>query len=203
MMGEVPARRVGAVTWDVETTKKQLQDACGVQIGILTGGPVSSVIIPDLDYATALCRAFNEWSRVLAGVRRTISPRRAGQCFRSGSGGEGDRQARRRLQSQCNTAWDGQLKPYGHRFYKPIHEACVRNNLPIAMHLGGMTRGRRRPASQLLHWSRFRRPMNYAKSTSPASSLSVFEDTQGSSCVRLSQESAGAGISLADGLRLE
>src|SRR5439155_11761695 len=128
MMGGVPARRVGAVTWDSATTRKQLLDACGVEIAILTGGPVSSVVIPDLDYATALCRAFNEWSRDtwLADDKRYRLALQVCASDPVAAAEEIDRLAAdpRVCAILVGT---GSEKPYGHRFYRPIHEACVRN----------------------------------------------------------------------------
>src|SRR3979409_818661 len=60
MLSGVPASSVGAVTWDEGTTRAQLLDGCGIDVAILTGGFVTAVSgIPDVDYGSALCRAFN------------------------------------------------------------------------------------------------------------------------------------------------
>ena len=41
----------GAVAWDIQATTKQLLDECGIEVGILTGGPMyGAQSMPDFDY---------------------------------------------------------------------------------------------------------------------------------------------------------
>ncbi len=53
----------GAVAWDIEATRRRLFEDRGVDLAILTGGPVyGAAAMPDLDYASSICRAFNQWT---------------------------------------------------------------------------------------------------------------------------------------------
>ena len=56
----VPAQQPpgGAVAWDIETTSRRLLQQRRLEFAILTGGPVyGAAAMPDLDYASAICRA--------------------------------------------------------------------------------------------------------------------------------------------------
>ncbi|HEV7213572.1 MAG TPA: amidohydrolase, partial [Chloroflexota bacterium] len=56
-----PGGGVNAV--DPEQVRHQLLDGCGITIGLLTGGSMYGVPSgTDLDYANALCRAFNDFT---------------------------------------------------------------------------------------------------------------------------------------------
>jgi predicted TIM-barrel fold metal-dependent hydrolase len=165
MLGGVPHRGVGAVTWDEPTTRKQLLDGCGVDIAMLTGGigAVASAL-PDVVYGVALVRAFNEWTRAewLDADPRYRMVLQVCASDPVASAAEIDRFAEDPRVSGIVLGTSSSL-PYGHRFYQPIHEACARHRLPITLHLGG-TSTRPTPAGYPSYYieSRFARPANYA-----------------------------------------
>jgi predicted TIM-barrel fold metal-dependent hydrolase len=128
------------VAINVGKVREHLLDACGISTAILTGGagsyPASS--LTDIDYASAFCRAFNDYtidhwltaddrfrfalaicSQDPAGAAREIerladNPRVVGVVMPCGS-----------------------PRPYGNRFYHPIYEACARHNLTVGLHFAG------------------------------------------------------------------
>jgi uncharacterized protein len=165
LAGGIPPRSVGAVTWDVEVTRRQLLDECAIEIGILTGGPFYAVqtVLPDVDYATALCRAFNDWTvatwleadkrfRYTIAVSTQDPPAAAAEIDRLA----GERQVCAVMLPAAG------IKPFGHRSFGPIHEACARHGLPLAMHFVGQ---RYAPTSagfpSYYIESRFARPASY------------------------------------------
>ena len=109
---------------DYELLKEQHLDLWNVDIALLTGSTVyGASIIPDPDYAAALCRAFNDWSLAdLGGARRagiklaigvsTSDPAKAGRRDRAQLP-----ITRRSWQSCCRPATPG---PYGNRHYHSI-----------------------------------------------------------------------------------
>jgi predicted TIM-barrel fold metal-dependent hydrolase len=165
MMGGVPDRSVGAVTWDERTTRSQLLDGCGIEVAILTGGFITGVSgLPDSDYGTALARAFNEWSRTewldadpryrLVAQVCTSDPEAAAK--------EIDRLAAD-LRVSGIVMPTSSPRTYGQRFYRPIHEACAHHGLPITLHLGGAPRQPTASGNPTYYIeSRFARPSNYA-----------------------------------------
>jgi len=125
---------------NVEKVRAQLLDGCGIDVAILSGGatiyPAST--LTDVDYASALCAAFNDFT-----VERWMS---ADDRFRfliqictqdpEGAAKEIDRLGEHPgavgIVMPC-----GSPHPYGQRFYHPIYEACARHDLAVALHFGG------------------------------------------------------------------
>ena len=135
--GKAPAGG-GVNAVDPDRVRRQLLDACGIEFGILTGGPMYGVASgTDLDYANALCRAFNDYTlehwlpadprfRYAMAVNAQDPAEAAREIDRVG-----DHPGIVAIMLPC-----GAPKAYGHRFYQPIHQACVRHNLTIALHFG-------------------------------------------------------------------
>jgi predicted TIM-barrel fold metal-dependent hydrolase len=165
LSGGIPPRSVGAVTWDPDTTRRQLLDAYAVEVAILTGGPLYAVqtATPDVDYATALCRAFNEWTR----ATWLASDRRFRHAIAINCGDpEAAAEEIDRLGDDAGVCAvmmpTGGLRPFGHRLYKPIHEACVRHRLPIVMHfIGGRSQVTSAAYPSYYIEARFARPLSY------------------------------------------
>ena len=118
---------------------KNLLDGAGVDLGILTGSTITGAcVMTDLDYASALCRAFNDYSlnHWLAADPRFRLAMAVCSQDPEGAAAEidriGDHPGVVAIMLPC-----GAPRPYGHRFYRPIHEACARHNLTIALHFSG------------------------------------------------------------------
>jgi len=108
-----------------------------LSMAVLTGGPYAAGVHPDVDYAAAYCRAFNEYTlehwvsadpRIRASIH--IAPTDPQQAVE-----EIERLAPNRAFVQVMMP-AGSRMPFGNRFYHPIYEACERNGLPICIHFG-------------------------------------------------------------------
>lgn len=123
---------------DYELLREMHLDVWNIDYAILTGSNMYSAgVIPDPDYAAALCRAFNDWTleQWVARDRRfkvalaiaTSDPRQAVQ--------EIDR-----LGDHPDVVAimlpTGARMPYGNRYYHPIWEACERHWLVVMVHPG-------------------------------------------------------------------
>ena len=106
---------------------------------LLTGASLYRAVgLPDLDYATALCRAFNDytlehWVAKDPRFRMTIAvpvnaPREAAAEIER----VGPHPAAASVMMPA-----GARDPFGHRFYDPIHAAAAEQGLPIVTHFGG------------------------------------------------------------------
>jgi len=121
----------------VEVARKKHLDAYGVDIAVLTGGPYMTAVHPNVDYAAAYCRAFNDWtddkwlstdSRLRASIH--IAPTDPQQAV-----AEIDRLGPRKEYVQILMP-AGARDPFGNRRYHPIYAACERHQLPICVHFG-------------------------------------------------------------------
>lgn len=113
-------------------------DRYGVTAGILTGGPYPMAVHPMVDYASAYCRAFNDYSRdqwcgTDARFKASIHVAPADPW-----------QAATEIESRADDARfvqvmlpAGTRMPYGNRLYHPIYEAAERHGFPICIHFGG------------------------------------------------------------------
>jgi uncharacterized protein len=128
----------GTSALDAQRVRQQLLDDAEVDAAILTGGQMYSAgAMTDLDYASALCRAFNDYSLEhwiatddrfkLAIAICTQDPQGAVQEIER----LGDRP-----EVVAILMPGGAPRPFGHRFYHPIYEACRRHNVTVAMHFG-------------------------------------------------------------------
>lgn len=144
-----PPTDIGPAAFDVQDTRTRLLDANGISLAILTGGPgqMASAMM-DLDYGSAICRAFNDYSiehwiekdqrfRLALHINSQDPIGAAAEIDRLGS-----HPAVCSIMLGC-----GAPRPFGHRFYHPIYEACVRNKLAVAMHFGGEGAGVNPPPS--------------------------------------------------------
>ena len=131
-----PPAEIGPTASDPDDTVRRLLDGCGIDIGLLTGGPGAlASAMPDADFSNAICRAFNDFSvehwlerdsrfRLALHVNMQDPAAAAAEIDRLGG-----HPAVCAIMLGC-----GSLRPYGHRMYHPVYEACVRNNLAVAMH---------------------------------------------------------------------
>ncbi len=112
-------------------------DRYQIDIAILTGGPYAAAVHPDVDYAAAYCRAFNDWTldhwvskdpRFRASIH--IAPTDPAQAV-----AEIERLAPRPDFVQVMMPAGARL-PFGNRFYHPIYAACERHGLPLCVHFG-------------------------------------------------------------------
>jgi uncharacterized protein len=113
-------------------------DRYDVEVAILTGGPYAAAVHPDVDYAAAYCRAFNDWTleywvskdpRLRASIH--IAPTDPEQAV-----AEIERLSPRAEFVQVLMPAGARL-PFGNRFYHPIYAACERHGLPLCVHFGG------------------------------------------------------------------
>jgi predicted TIM-barrel fold metal-dependent hydrolase len=163
--GGIPPRSVGAVTWDPDTTRRQLLDAYDIDVAILTGGPLYAVQtgMPDVDFATALCRAFNQWSAAtwLESDRRFRHTIAISTQDPEAAAAEIDRLGADPRVCGVMMPTAG-VRPFGHRLFRPIHEACERHRLPIAMHfVGGRSQVTSAAYPSYYIEARFARPLSY------------------------------------------
>lgn len=180
LLGGPADRGAGAVTWDPSTTRRQLLEGYSIDIAILTGGELAYGGVPstpDLDYGSAIATAVNRWTQEhwLEYDQRFKAAANVNSSDPEAAALEIDRAAQH--PGVCAVLLGtGSEKPFGHRRYRPIHEAAARNGLPIAMHLGGM---RNRPTASgyptYYIESRFYRPQLYAIHISSFIFEGVFE----------------------------
>jgi hypothetical protein len=111
-------------------------DKYNITYGILTGHDYGPHASPDVDYVAALCSASNDY---VIDYFLSRDPRMKGsvQIPKQDplqAAKEIDRVGKHPGMVQVVVS-NGAEKPYGNRFYYPIYEACVRNNLPFAIHV--------------------------------------------------------------------
>lgn len=133
-----PPAHLGASAYDVEDTRAKLLDGSRIDVAILTGGVGQKAsAMMDLDYANAICRAFNDYSleHWVAKDSRFRYALHVNSQDPIGAAAEIDRLGSH--PAVCSIMLGcGASKPYGNRFYHPIFEACVRNNLAVSLHFG-------------------------------------------------------------------
>lgn len=121
-----------------EVLRDEHLDLWHVDYALLTGSTMyPASVLPDPDFAAALCRAFNDWTveHWLARDQRFIfalavstgDPKLAVEEIER----LGDHP-----QVKAIILPTGNRFPYGNRFYHPIWEACERHGLAIAIHPG-------------------------------------------------------------------
>jgi uncharacterized protein len=133
----------GGAVARLDRLQSQLLEACGVDVAVLTGGPVNLTSAnTDIDYASALCRAFNDYTiehwleqdlrlRLAMNICTQDPHAAAAEIDRVG-----DHAGVVAVLMPC-----GAPRPYGQRFYHPIYEACERHGLAIALHFSGEGNG--------------------------------------------------------------
>ena len=112
-------------------------DRYGIERGILTGGPYGAAVHPMVDYASAYCRAFNDWTREVwcdrdARFRASVHVAPADPWQ---AAAEIDARASDRRFVQVILP-AGTRMPYGNRLYYPIYAAAERAGMPVCVHFG-------------------------------------------------------------------
>jgi predicted TIM-barrel fold metal-dependent hydrolase len=139
-------------TW----VKEKYLDARGVDLAILTGNLLSLGVQPSMDLAAAIARGVNDWT-----LETWVRPY---DCFKGSilvaqqdpvqAVEEIDRLGEDPGMVQVLMCSAGEA-PLGRRTYHPIYEACVRHNLPVALHLGGEGAGTSSPSTPVGHPSTY------------------------------------------------
>jgi len=154
--GKPPEGRA-VVTGSQELTRAQLLDGCDVGWALLTGGQMYATSChPDVDYANALTRAFNDFTvdhwlaaderfRFALAINARDPEWSAEEIARLGD----------HPQVVAVLLPGGALMPYGQRFYRAIHEACVERGLVLAIHYGTEGQGVNPPPTPAGFPSRF------------------------------------------------
>lgn len=121
-----------------ELLRDEHLDLWNVDYALLTGSSAyGASILPDPDFAAAVCRAFNDWTmekwaqrdrRLLIALAVSVSDpaQAAREIDRLGD----------HPQVKAIMLPTGSRMPYGNRFYHPIWEACERHGLVIGIHPG-------------------------------------------------------------------
>lgn len=121
-----------------ERLKAQHLDMWNVDKVLLTGASVyGATILPDPDFAGALCSAFNDWTmqewlardeRLMMALTVPVSDPRLAVAEIDRLGDD--------PRVKAIILPTGSRMPYGNRFYHPVWEACERHGLVIAIHPG-------------------------------------------------------------------
>ena len=136
--------------------KEQYLEARGVDVAILTGPLLSLGVQPSPDVASATARAVNDWT-----LATWVRPYR---CFKGSilvaqqdpaqAAAEVDRLGDDPGMVQVLMSSAAET-PLGRRAYHPIYEACVRHDLPLALHIGGEGAGSSPAATAVGHPSTY------------------------------------------------
>ena len=140
---EVMRARNGGAALSADFACDHLLDPCGIDWALLTGASIATLTYqPDEDYANALAQAFNDFTvdRWLEEDRRFRGGVVVNQRDPEVAAREIDRIARHDAVVAAMFQ-GGATSPYGQRVYRPIHEACVRNDLVWAIHFGSEGKG--------------------------------------------------------------
>ncbi len=131
-----PPADLGSTTTTVADCQNRLLNLYNIDIALLTGGPGPRCsAMPDADFGSAICRAFNDFSiehwvekddRFRLGIHVNMNDP-------IGAAAEIDRLGNHPAVCAVMVGC-GALRPYGNRMYHPIFEAIVRNNLAFAIH---------------------------------------------------------------------
>jgi uncharacterized protein len=143
---------VGPPAIDPAVVKDEYLDPRGVDVAILTGNLLSLGVQPNADLAAAIARGVNDWT-----LETWIRPF---DCYKGSiliaqqdpvqAVAEIDRLGDDpgMVQVLMGSASDA---PFGRRAYHPIYDACVRHDLPLALHMGGEGAGISSPATAVGH----------------------------------------------------
>jgi len=131
------------IGWDFDLLVREHLDAWKIDQVLLTGGSVyNASILPDADYAAALCRAFNDWTIEHWTAR---DPRlKAAMAVSTGDPNLAVREIDRiapRSDVVAVLLPSGARVPYGSRCYHSIYEACQRHRLAVCIHPGAEATG--------------------------------------------------------------
>lgn len=129
----------GAIAWDPGEAGAYVFDERGVDVAVLTGGAMDGIqSMPDLDYGSALCRAFNDWTRdswLAADDRWRLA---ISVCTQDVEGAVREIDRLGGDERVCAVLMPtGSVRPFGHRTFEPIYDALDRHGLPVILHRGG------------------------------------------------------------------
>lgn len=124
--------------------QSQLLDECGVDIALLTSAPpvYDTNTITDIDYAAALMSAFNDFT-----IDRFLDQDARLRYAMFVSVHDPDLAVKEieRVGDHPSIVAimlsGGSLRPFGHRTYDRIYEACAKHNLSVALHFGTEGKG--------------------------------------------------------------
>lgn len=141
-----------AAAGDPARTKESYLDPQGVDLAILTGTLTSLSVQPNVDIAAGLARGVNDWT-LETWVRPfdcykgsiLVAPQDPVQAVEEIDRLGADPGMVQVLIGSASEA------PLGRRVYHPIYEACVRHNLPLALHIGGEGAGMSPAATAVGH----------------------------------------------------
>jgi predicted TIM-barrel fold metal-dependent hydrolase len=144
--------KAGHPAADPAWVKEQYLDKRGVDVAILTGPVLSLGVQPNHDMAATIATAINNWTletwvRPFSCFKGSIlvahqDPAQAvAEIDRLGD----DPGMVQVLMGSANEA------PLGRRQFHPIYEACVRHDLPLALHIGGEGAGMSPPSTAVGH----------------------------------------------------
>ncbi len=151
-------RKVGSTARPATDPDKVVEvlEQRGVDRAVLVGNVFSLGVQPNFDLAAALARGINEatyeiWLRGRDRLRGSIL---VAQQDPDQAVDEIDRWGDNPAFVQvlmCSAS----ESPFGRRAFHPIYEACVRHNLPIALHIGGEGAGISSPSTPVGHPNTF------------------------------------------------
>jgi predicted TIM-barrel fold metal-dependent hydrolase len=137
---------------DPARVKAEYLDPRGVDVAILTGSLLSLGVQPNPDLAAAIARGVNDWT-----LETWIRPF---QCYKGSIliAPQDPQQAVAEIDRLGDDPSMVQVlmgsaseSPFGRRAYHPIYAACVRHNLPLALHIGGEGAGLSSPSTAVGH----------------------------------------------------
>ncbi|HUX88524.1 MAG TPA: amidohydrolase family protein, partial [Chloroflexota bacterium] len=136
--------------------KEQYLDKRGVDLAILTTQLLNLSVQPYVDLAAAIARGVNDWT-----LETWVRPF---DCFKASIivAPQDPEQAIEEIERHGDDPGMVQVlmgsageTPLGRRAYHPIYAACVRHDLPLALHIGGEGAGNSSPATPVGHPSTY------------------------------------------------
>ena len=144
--------KAGHPAADPAWVKAEYLDKRGVDLAILTGPVLSLGVQPNHDMAAAIATGINNWT-----LETWVRPYR---CFKGSIlvAHQDPAQAVAEIDRLGDDPGMVQVllgsaseTPLGRRQYHPIYEACVRHDLPLALHIGGEGAGMSPPSTAVGH----------------------------------------------------
>jgi predicted TIM-barrel fold metal-dependent hydrolase len=124
----------------------------GIDRAVLVGNVFSLGVQPNFDLAAALARAINQWT-----LERWVRPSKRFKGSILVAQQDADQAAEEidRLGDDPGMVQvvmcSASESPFGRRNFHPIYAACVRHNLPLALHIGGEGAGISAPSTPVGH----------------------------------------------------
>lgn len=152
--GDVPGEQVFATTG--ELVRRQLLDPYEIEWAICTGQLYCLSILPDVDYATAVASAYNDW------LINEFIPQDPSFLVAIGISGSDPAQAVKEIERWADHPRvveimmpSASTMPLGNRFFHPIYEAAQACGLPIAAHTTNEGKGISPPPTPVGYPSRY------------------------------------------------